>query len=112
MNTDGKIHKSGFIDSNKVSSKHEPPEPCRTLPKPTPAEALELKIKLPWEDKVRRMRPADLTKELFIQLDEYGLTRTEIMNLFHCYQYDFDPLLKKWGIPPATPGGKKKALFS
>ena len=112
MNTDGKIHKSGFIDSNKVSSKHEPPEPCRTLPKPTPAEALELKIKLPWEDKVRRMRPADLTKELFVQLDEYGLTRTEIMNLFHCYQYDFYPLLKKWGIPPATPGGKKKALRS
>ena len=102
--------KSGVI--NQVSSKHEPPEPCRTLPKPTPIEALALKIKLPWTDKVRRMQPHELTKELFIQLDEYGLTRTEIMNLFHCYQYDFYPLLKKWGIPPATPGGKKKALRS
>jgi len=112
MNTDGKTHKSGFIDPVKVSSKHEPPEPCKTLPKPTPAEALALKIKLPWEDKVQRMRPADLTKELFIQLDEYGLTRTEIMQLFHCYANAFFPQLKKWGLPPATPGGKKKALRS
>lgn len=112
MNTDGKIHKSGFIDPVKVSSKHEPPEPCRTLPQPTPAEALELKIKLPWEGKVRRMRPADLTKDLFLKLDNYGLTRTEIMNLFHCYSNEFFPRLKKWGIPPATPGGKKKALRS
>ena len=66
MNGRPQAFKSALIDSNKVSSKHEPPEPCRTLPKPTPAEALELKIKLPWEDKVRRMRPADLTKELFL----------------------------------------------
>ena len=112
MNTDGKVYNSAFIDPTKVSSKHEPPEPCRTLPKPTPAEALQLKIKLPWEDKVQRMRPADLTKELFLQLDEYGLTRTEIMNLFRCYAGEFYALMKEWGVPPATPGGKKKALRS
>jgi len=112
MNTDGKVYNSAFIDPTKVSSKHEPTEPCRTLPKPTPAEALALKIKLPWDEKVQRMRPADLTKELFIQLDEYGLTRTEIMNLFHCYTNGFYAQLKSWQIPPAPIGGKKKALRS
>ena len=101
--------KSGLI--NQVSSKHEPPQPAVSR-QPTPAEALELGIKLPWEDKVQRMRPADLTKDLFLKLDEYGLTRTEIRIFFRYYSNRYYAQLKEWGVPPAPRGGPNKAAKS
>ena len=113
MNGRPQAFKSGFIDPNKVSSKHEEPEPCKTLPKPSPIEALALRIKLPWTDKVRRMRPHEMTKELFLQLDEYGLTRTEINQLCQMSIGAFYAKLKEWQIPPAPIGGRrKKAVLS
>lgn len=101
--------KSGMI--NQTSSKHEPPQPALTR-QPTPAEALELGIKLPWEDKVQRMRPADLTKDLFLKLDEYGLTRTSICAMFRDNPSAFFARLKAWGSPPAPRGGPSKAAKS
>lgn len=102
-----KQQKSGFI--NQVSSKHEPPEPCKTLPKPTPAEALALRIKLPWEGKVQRMRPEDLTKELFMGLEAYGVTRLEISVMFHIFGNKLQPMLREWNIPRAPTGGANRA---
>ena len=105
-----KQQKSGYI--NQVSSKHEAPEPCKTLPKPTPAEALRLGIKLPWEGKVQRMRPEDLTKELFMGLEAYGVTRLEISVMFHFYGNKLQPMLREWNIPRAPTGGANRAVRS
>lgn len=101
--------KSGII--NQVSSKHESPQPAVTR-QPTPAEALELRIKLPWDDKVQRMFPTDLTKDLFLKLDEYGLTRTSICAMFRDNPRSFFNKLEYWGIPPAPRGGPNKAARS
>ena len=99
--------KSGYI--NQVSSKHEEPEPCRTLPKPTPAEALKLGIKLPWTGKVQQVDRDMLTKELFISLEEYGLTRDEIRSLFTGLSVGgFYGKIKAWDLPPAPTGRRKK----
>lgn len=99
--------KSGYI--NQVSSKHEEPEPCRTLPKPTPAEALALGIKLPWADKVRTVDRENLTKELFLELEAYGLTRDEIRGLFTGLSVGgFYGKIKGWDLPPAPIGRRKK----
>lgn len=84
------------------------PEPCTTIT-PTPAEALKCRIKLPWEGKVQRMKPEDLTKELLASLEEYGLSRLEIMQLFRCYSNKFHAMLKTWGVPKGIPGGTNRA---
>jgi len=102
-----KQQKSGYI--NQVSSKHEAPEPCMTMPKPTPDEALKLGIKLPWDGKVQQMRPDDLNKQLFIDLESYGVTRLEMMKMFHLYNDPFQALLKQWGIPKGMTGGANRA---
>lgn len=57
------------------------PEPCTTR-KPTPAEALELCIKLPWHGKVQVVTPADLTPDLFGKLEAYGVFRGDITEMF------------------------------
>lgn len=82
--------KSPFI--SHVSSQHEPPEPP-TSRKPTPAEALQLKIILPWTDKVQAVTPGDLTPILFGKLEEYGLYRQEIKQLFG---FKFDADFYRW----------------
>lgn len=98
--------KSGVI--SQVSSKHEPPEPCTTR-KPTPEQALELKIKLPWEGKVQNAHIDTLTKELFVSLENYGLTRGEISSMFGTYQARLISLLSKWGVPKGKPCVQNKA---
>ena len=108
MNGRPQAFKSGIIDPGKVSSKYEEPGPC-TCRKPGPAEALKLGIKLPWDGKVQRMEISALTKELFIALESYGLTRLEIMDLFHTYSSKFLPLIKEWGLPNGVPGGDNRA---
>lgn len=57
------------------------PEPCITR-KPTPIEALELQIKLPWDGKVQALNPEDLTKETFSALEKYGVMRNDIRRFF------------------------------
>ena len=57
------------------------PEPCTTR-KPTPAEALELKINLPWRGKVQVITPDELTPDLFDKLEKYGVFRADITELF------------------------------
>lgn len=101
-----KAQKSGFI--NQVSSRHEPPEPSVSR-KPTPAEALELKIKLPWEGKVQRVHHDSLTKELFLALENYGLTRREIADLFNVYAAKLFAKLTEWGVPKGKPCVQNKA---
>lgn len=84
-------------------------EPCTTR-KPGPAEALKLGIKLPWEGKVEQQDRKLLTKELFMDLEAYGLTRDEIRKLFlHLSIGDFYDRIKAMGIPKAQPGGPRKA---
>jgi hypothetical protein len=92
--------KSGVI--SQVSSKHEPPEPC-TSRKPTPDQALELKIKLPWEGKVQHVDIDTLTKDLFVKLENYGLARGEIAALFNTHRMKLVSLLLKWGVPKGKP---------
>jgi hypothetical protein len=85
------------------------PEPCVTLPKATPAEALRLGIKLPWDGKVQRMRPADLTKDLFVAMEAYGVTRLEMTKMFHISNPAFQAMIKKWDIPRGMTGGANRA---
>lgn len=98
--------KSGVI--SQVSSKHEPPEPC-TSRKPTPEQALELKIKLPWEGKVQNAHIDTLTKELFVNLENYGLARGEIAAMFGTHRIKLISLLSRWGVPKGRPCVQNKA---
>lgn len=84
------------------------PEPCVTR-KPTPAEALELKIKLPWAGKVQLASTDTLTKQLFLALENYGLTRGEIAELFCTYGGKLVAMLDAWGIPKGKPCVQNKA---
>ena len=84
------------------------PEPCITR-KPTPAEALELKIKLPWTGKVQLVSTDTLTKQLFLALENYGLTRGEIAELFCTYSGKLVAMLDAWGIPKGKPCVQNKA---
>lgn len=84
------------------------PEPCVTR-KPTPAEALELKIKLPWAGKVHPVNTDTLTKQLFLALENYGLTRGEIAELFCTYSGKLVAMLDAWGIPKGKPCVQNKA---
>jgi len=101
----------GRIPLADGSAEQSQPDPC-TSRKPTPAEALRLKIKLPWDGKVQRMEPKDLTKELFVEMEAYGLTRMEIMKEFHGYSNLFHAMIKGWELPPAKRGGPNRAAKS
>ena len=57
------------------------PNPCVSR-KCSPIEALELKIPLPWKDKVNHADRKQLTPELFARLQEHGLSAPEIEKLF------------------------------
>jgi len=50
---------------------HAEERPCVTH-KPTPVEALQNRIKLPWTGKVQQQTPADLAPDLYDELLEYG----------------------------------------
>ena len=96
---DGAFNKVSL--SSDSSSSPEPVQPC-TSRKMTPEEALALKVKLPWEGKVEKMHPNDLTKPLFLLLEEYGLRRAEIQHLFRFGGSNYYEVLRGWQIPPST----------
>jgi len=72
--------------------------------RPTPAEALKLRIRLPWEGKVRNSRKVDLQKELFLDLIDYGLNRHEIQLLFGMNGLEYQAALRKMDIQPGVRG--------
>lgn len=84
------------------------PEPCITR-KPTPAEALELKIKLPWAGKVHPVNTDTLTKQLFLALENYGLLRREIAELFSTHSGKLVAMIDAWGLPKGKPCVQNKA---
>ena len=91
---------AGFNKMELANSSAEPMPiaPCETF-RVTIRQALDIKVKLPWEDKVQPAKPDDLTSEIFAELENYGLTRREIRNLFG---FTNDPTfyakIKKMGI--------------
>lgn len=75
------------------------PRECRSY-KMSPAEALEMKLKLPWAGKVLTQTPNELTPDLFDQLMAYGpFTREDICEMFGFKSpATFSVWLKKWGF--------------
>ena len=79
-------------------------------------EALKIKLPLPWKVTdptgtsflVARRRPEDLTKELFEQLDAYGVIRNTIRELFYISSSNFSSVMKRLGIPIGKRGGARR----
>ena len=78
-------------------------------------EALKTKLPLPWKVSdptgtrflVIRRRPLDLTKELFEQLEEYGVTRNIIRELFYISSNEWGGVMKRIGIEPSKKAGRR-----
>ena len=79
---------------------HADERPCVTH-KPTPVEALTLKIKLPWIGKVEQQTPADLAPDLYDELVAYGAG--DIAEMFGFTPEGFEVWLKKYGYPTKSP---------
>jgi hypothetical protein len=90
----------------------------RKMDKITITEALEQKIPLPWkvseggETKflVYRQRPEQLTRSAFYELEQYGLKRNEIRELFYVMSNDWSQLLKSLDIAPLPKECPKKVI--
>lgn len=91
------------LDLSEGDTEQRTPEPCQVR-KCTVAEALRDQVKLPWDDKVEKQAFKSLTKELFLELSDYGLTRMEIMRLFRADGHSFYKRLSEWGIPDGQRG--------
>ncbi len=76
-----------------------PAQSCETR-KPTPVEALQLKIKLPWAGKVQQQTPADLAPDLYDKLISYAnFDPADIAAVFGFTADGFRVWLKKYGHP-------------
>lgn len=91
-------HESKTLAEIKQAT-HADERPCVTH-KPTPVEALTLKIKLPWTGKVQQQTPADLAPDLYDELVAYGTGG--IAEMFGFTPEGFDVWLKKYGYAPAV----------
>lgn len=91
------------LDLSEGDTEQRTPEPCQVR-KCTVAEALRDQVKLPWDGKVEKQAFKSLTKELFLDLSDYGLTRLEIMRLFRADGHSFYKRLSEWGIPDVQRG--------
>jgi len=78
---------------------HTEARPCECR-KPTPVEALQNRIKLPWTGKVQQQTPADLAPDLYDELLEYGAGG--IAEMFGFTPDGFEVWLKKYGYAPAV----------
>lgn len=85
------------LDLSNGETEHVAPEPCQVR-KCTVAEALRDQVKLPWAGKVERQSLGSLTKELFLKLEDYGLSRLEIMRLFKADGHSFYKKMDEWEI--------------
>lgn len=78
-------------------------------------EALTVKLGLPWKVSsptgtrflVARRRPEDLTKELFEQLEAYGIARNTIRELFYILPDDWKETRERLGVSPGKRGGAR-----
>ena len=83
--------------------------------KPSIEEALKTKLPLQWKVSeptgtrflVIRRRPDDLTKELFEQLEAYGVVRNTIRELFYISSNDWGGVMKRIGIEPSKHAGRR-----
>ena len=67
---------------NMTSAEPSQPQPCQTIKALTIRQALDQKLPWPWEGKVLIARLDELTKELFVELEAYGLKRRWIQQQF------------------------------
>jgi len=83
-------------------------------------EALKNKLPLPWKVNdstgtnflIKRRRPEDLTKELFEQLEAYGLNRTQIREMFYVAPKEWGIIMSKLDIPANKYTPKKMITLS
>lgn len=78
---------------------HAEARPCVTH-KPTPVEALQNRIKLPWTGKVQQQTPADLAPDLYDELVAYGVG--DVAEMFGFTPDGWQVWLKKYGYAPAV----------
>lgn len=78
-------------------------------------DALKTKLPVPWKVSdptgtrflVARRRPDDLTKELFEQLEAYGVVRNTIRELFYISSNEWGGVMKRIGIEPSKRAGRR-----
>ena len=92
-------HEARVLTEIKQST-HTEARPCVTH-KPTPVEALQNRIKLPWTGKVQQQAPADLAPDLYDELVKYGADG--IAEMFGFTADGFEVWLKKYGYPTKAP---------